>query len=241
MFDVSQGDTAGAHIDVTTKSGTNAFHGAAFGTLGNKVLNADPFFFKQNSIPTPDLHRYDAGAGLGGPIIHDKLFFYAAYQYTRATDQLNSLSQLHVPSTLTNDRSRSGLAPVLVQAGLPATTTVDSVALKYLQAKAPNGSFLIPSPTTSDPNAAFNVTFLGPSSIFLADRALINIDYNLARSDTLSGKYYYQHDPTTSPFSSTPLLGFPQTFNSGSQSSRWKTPRFSILGFPGIRNLAFSV
>jgi len=217
MFDVSQGDTAGAHIDVTTKSGTNSLHGGAWGTLGNKVLNADPFFFKQNSIPTPDLHRYDAGAGVGGPIIRDKLFFYAAYQYTRATDQLNSLSQLHVPSTLTNDRSQSGLAPVLVQAGLPATTPVDSVALKYLQAKAPNGSFLIPSPTTSDPNAAFNVTFLGPSSIFLADRALINIDYNLAKSDTLSGKYYYQHDPTTSPFSSTPLLGFPQTFNSGSQ------------------------
>ncbi|HYK37421.1 TonB-dependent receptor domain-containing protein [Alloacidobacterium sp.] len=217
MFDVSQGDTAGAHVDVTTKSGTNAFHGALFGTLGNVALNADPFFFKQNSLPTPDLHRYDAGASVGGPIKRDKLFFYTAYQYTRATDQLNSLSQLHVPSSLTDDRSPSGLAPVLVQAGLSPTATIDPVALKYLQAKAPNGSLLIPSPTTSDPNAAFNVTFVGPTSIFLADRALLNIDYNLTKTDTLSGKYYYQHDPTTSPFSSTPLLGFPQTFNSGSQ------------------------
>jgi hypothetical protein len=217
MFDVSQGDTAGAHIDVTTKSGTNAFHGGAWGTLGNKVLNADPFFFKQNGLPTPDLHRYDAGAALGGPILKDKLFFYSAYQYTRATDQLNSLSQLHVPSALTNDRSAAGLVPVVVQAGLPANSTIDPVALNYLQAKAPNGSFLVPTPTTSDPNAAFNVTFLGPSSTFLADRALINIDYVVGKSDTLAGKYYFQHDPTTSPFSSTPLLGFPQTFNSGSQ------------------------
>jgi hypothetical protein len=100
MFDVSHGDTAGAHIDVTTKSGTNAFHGSLFGTFGDAALNADPFFFKQNSEPTPDLHRYDAGAAIGGPIRKDKLFFYAAYQYTRARDQLNSLSQVHVPSSL---------------------------------------------------------------------------------------------------------------------------------------------
>ncbi len=217
MFDVSQGDTAGAHIDVTTKSGTNAFRGALFGTFGNSALDADPFFFKQNSEPTPDLHRYDAGAAIGGPIKRDKLFFYTAYQYTRAVDQLNSLSQVHVPSSLTDDRSTSGLAPVLAQAGLPATATIDSVALNYLQAKAPGGSYLIPTPTTSDPNAAFNVTFLGPSSKFLASRALLNIDTNLTKTDTLSGKYYYQRDPTVSPFSSTPLLGFPQTFSAGSQ------------------------
>ena len=217
MFDVSQGDTAGAHIDVTTKSGSNQFHGALFGTFGNAALNADPFFYKQNSLPTPDLHRYDAGAGLGGPIKKDKLFFYAAYQYTRARDQLNSLSQFHVPSSLTDDRSASGLQPLVVQAGLPASTQIDPVALKFLQAKV-GSAYLIPSPTTSDPNAAYNVTIAGPASRFQADRALLNMDYDITKSDTLTGKYYYQHDPTESPYSSTPLLGFPQTFNSGSQT-----------------------
>ena len=220
MFDVTQGDTAGAHIDVTTKSGTNAFHGGAWGRLGNKKLNATPFFFNQNGEPNPDLHRYDAGAEIGGPILRDKLFFYSAYQYTRATDQLNSLTQFHVPCTLTDDRSQSGLAPTLALAGLSTNTPIDSVALKYLQAKAPNGSYLIPSPNIANPcnaNASYNVSFLGPSSIFLANRAMMDIDYNLAKTDTLSGKYYFQHDPTNSPFSSTPLLGFPQKFNAGSQ------------------------
>ncbi len=122
MFDVTQGDTAGAHIDVSTKSGTNATHGAIFGTLGDSKLNATPFFYNQNGLPKPDLHRYDIGAGLGGPIKKDKLFYYASYQWTRVRDQLNSLTQFDVPETLTDDRSAAGLAPVVAQAGLPAGT-----------------------------------------------------------------------------------------------------------------------
>ncbi len=216
MFDVTQGATAGAHIDVTTKSGTNDFHGSAFGTFGTSALNADPFFFKQNSLSTPDLHRYEIGAGLGGPIIKDKLFFYGAYQWTRVRDQLNSLTQFNVPSALTDDRSPAGLAPVLVEAGLPENAPIDPVALYYLQAKV-GGAYLIPSPTTTATNVTDNVTFVGPASKFQADRALIDIDYNVSKSGILSGKYYFQHDPTESPFGSTSLLGFPQTFNSGSQ------------------------
>lgn len=217
MFDVTQGDTAGAHIDVTTKSGTNDLHGSVFGTFGAAKLNATPFFYNQAGLPKPDMHRYDIGASLGGPIIKNKLFYYGAYQWTRVRDQLNSLTQFHVPSSLTNDRSAAGLAPVAQQAGLPANTTIDPVALKLLQAKLPNGSYLIPSPTTSNPSATYNVSFVGPASKFQADRALLDINYNATSSDSISAKYYFQHDPTESPFSSTPLLGFPQNFNSGSQ------------------------
>ena len=97
MFDASQGATAGAHIDVTTKSGSNAFHGSAYGNWETSRLNANPYFNKQLGLPTPDLHRYVAGAELGGPILHDKLFFYGSYQYTRDRDQLNSSNSYYAP------------------------------------------------------------------------------------------------------------------------------------------------
>ena len=65
MFDAQQGATAGAHIDVTTKSGTNTRHGSVYGNWETSELNANPFFNKQNSLPTPDLYRYVLGAELG--------------------------------------------------------------------------------------------------------------------------------------------------------------------------------
>ena len=213
MFDASQGATAGAHIDVTTKSGSNTFHGSAYGNFESSKLNANPFFNKQLGLPTPDLHRYLAGAELGGPIRRDKLFFYASYQYTRARDQLNSSTSYFVPTGLTDDRSPSGLQSVVTAAGLPAGTAIDPVALAYFQAKLPSGQYLIRSPAVQDSPVVFN----GAASKFQANQANGNLNYVVLKKDTLAFKYYFQHDPTESPFSSTPLEGFPQKFNSGSQ------------------------
>jgi hypothetical protein len=213
MFDASQGATAGAHIDVTTKSGTNKVHGSAYGNFETSKFNANPFFNKQIGLPTPDLHRYVAGAELGGPVLKDKLFFYGSYQYTRARDQLNSSSTYFAPTGLTDDRSAAGLQSVVTAAGLPAGTPVDPVALAFFQAKLPNGQYLIRSPAVQD--AA--IVFLGAPSKFLADQANGNVSFIVSSKDTLSAKYYFQHDPSESPFSSTNLEGFPQKFNAGSQ------------------------
>jgi len=213
MFDASQGATAGAHIDVTTKSGTNQFHGSAYGNVESSKFNANPFFNKQIGLPTPDLHRYVAGAELGGPVLKDKLFFYASYQYTRARDQLNSSTSYFAPTGLTDDRSPTGLQSVVLGAGLPAGTPIDPVALAFFQAKLPNGQYLIRSPAVQDAP----VVFFGSASKFQADQANGNATWIVSKKDTLSSKYYFQHDPTESPFSSTPLEGFPQKFNAGSQ------------------------
>ncbi len=213
MFDVTQGATAGAHIDVTTKSGTNDLHGSVYGNWETSRLNASPYFTKQAGLPRPDLHRYVAGAELGGPILRDKLFLYGTYQYTRDRDQLNSSASYYVPAGLTDDRSLTGLQPVAAAAGLPSGTAIDPVALQFLQAKLPSGQYLIRSPAGD----STQVSFIGLASKFLADQANGNLNYNISNKDSLAFKYYFQHDPTESPFSSTSLEGFPQKFNAGSQ------------------------
>ena len=213
MFDVAQGATAGAHIDVTTKSGTNDLHGSVYGNWETSELNANPYFNKQAALRTPDLHRYVAGAELGGPIVRDKLFFYGSYQYTRDRDQLNSSASYYVPSGLSDDRSAAGLQAVATAAGLPSGTAIDSVALHFLQAKLPGGQYIIRSPASG----STQVSFIGPASKFLANQANGNLGYNVSNKDSLALKYYFQHDPTESPFSSTSLEGFPQKFNAGSQ------------------------
>ncbi|HZB89248.1 MAG TPA: TonB-dependent receptor [Terracidiphilus sp.] len=215
-FDASQGATAGAHLDVATKSGTNQYHGSAYGLIESSNLDANPFFNSQAGLPTPDLHRYWVGTELGGPIIKQKLFFYGSYQFTRDRDQLRSLTRYHVPTDLTDDRSVTALQTIATNdAKLPANTPLDPVAVALLSAKL-GSQYLILSP--NDPgNPNGNVEFNGPSSSFDAAQANGNLDYHVSDNDVIASKYYYQRAPTTAPFSSSPLLGFGQTFQSGSQ------------------------
>jgi hypothetical protein len=214
MYDAAQGATAGAHIDVTTKSGTNLLHGSAYGNWEGAQLNATPFFNNQTGVAKPDLHRYVLGAELGGPILHNKLFFYASYQFTRDRDQLNSQAAYYAPLGLTADRSTTGLQSVLTAVGLPASTPIDPVAQALLQAKLPSGQFLVRNP------AALNteVQFLGAPSRFNATQINGNLDYVVNSKDTIAWKYYFQHDPTQNPFGSTQLEGFPQQLNASSQT-----------------------
>ena len=117
MYDAQQGSTSGAHIDLSTASGTNAWHAAAYAHRGTNWLNAAPFFFNQDpDVPAnakvPQLHRYIVGGTGGGPIVKDKLFAFFAYQHVHVSDQEIGDSFLDVPVGLTDDRSANGLAAV---------------------------------------------------------------------------------------------------------------------------------
>ena len=114
MYDAQQGSTSGAHIDMSTASGTNNIHGSAYLHRGTNWLNADPFFYNADpNIPAseknPGLHRYTAGGTIGLPIIKDKLFFFASYQHTRASDDEIGISRAFVPPDF--GQVLSGTAP----------------------------------------------------------------------------------------------------------------------------------
>jgi len=105
MYDAQQGSSSGAHIDMSTKSGTNQLHGGAYVHRGTNWINAAPFFFKKDqNIPAadknPQLHRYSAGADLGGPLIKDKLFGFVSYQHLHISDQETGDELLDVPPGL---------------------------------------------------------------------------------------------------------------------------------------------
>jgi len=78
-FDARYGFAPSAIVSIQTKSGTNSFHGGAFEFIRNSALNAGNFF----SGAVDPLKRNQFGGYLGGPVIKDKLFFFANYQGTR--------------------------------------------------------------------------------------------------------------------------------------------------------------
>ena len=234
MYDAQQGATSGAQIDVNTGQGSNKWHGQVYGSFANNSLNAAPFFFKQDyllgtqgtgafpeSLANPALHRWSTGAALGGPVFKDKLFFFAAYQHGYNSDQATGLSQMTVPSGLTDDRSTAGLDNALTSwynDGSTHTTTISPIAAALMNAKLPDGSYMIPSAQTS---AGYlygvpNVTLIG-TSVLATDQATASLDYDLNSKDRLSFKYYYQNDPVNKPYGLSQAGGFPLTQNNGSQ------------------------
>jgi hypothetical protein len=80
------GGASGGSINVVTRAGANTIHGDAFVFLQNGVLDArNPF---ETERVAPDLHRYRTGVALGGPLVKDRTFFYAAFEqeHSRSLD-----------------------------------------------------------------------------------------------------------------------------------------------------------
>src|SRR5579863_5700673 len=235
MFDASQGANSGAHIELTTKSGTNSIHGGAYEYHQSTGWNANQWFYNHFELPRPHMNRNVFGGYVGGPIKKDKLFYFVSYQGQRVADQLLGISLVAVPPDLTDDRSAQALANVANKdfgpcggSGEPACITPGQItpqALALLQAKASNRTFFIPSAETNPTilanlqnNSRSDAIVQGPGSLFTADQVNGNIDYLFSAKDRLAGKYYFQRDPNTTPFANSQLLGFPQTMNAGSQT-----------------------
>jgi hypothetical protein len=249
MYDAQQGSTSGAHIDMSTASGTNAIHGEAYVHRGTDWLNAAPFFNKQDpNIPAndkvPQLHRYTAGGKLGGALIKDKLFGFVSYQHVHSSDQEIGLSRLLVPSELTdNNRTPQGLAQIsndIWGTSLTGNGDVNPVAVALFQNKLPNGQYLIPSADGQIPTPAFPENAISPgTAYFIADQAVANLDWNKGANDTVSAKYYYQHDPSVAPYAYSSVAGFAQRLDAGSQvasltNTQTLSPRLSIVEVIGI-------
>lgn len=218
MYDASQGSYSGAHVELTTKSGSNVVHGGIYDYYETSKWNGNAWFFGFNQLPRPPMHRETFGGFFGGPLIKDKLFYFVSYQGQRAEDQLLATSFVAVPPDLTSDRSAAGLATVVDSdfigpcggTGQPACfdpNTISSQALSIMQMKAPGGSYFIPNAATGTQlqnlqNQSADAIVQGGNSVFKADQVNGNIDYYFSATDRLAGKYYFQRDPNSTPYES---------------------------------------
>lgn len=232
MYDAQQGSTSGAHIDMSTASGTNAYHGSAYFYRGTSWINAAPFFFNQDAdIPpsdkVPQLHRWTLGGSMGGPIIKDKLFGFLAYQHIHVSDQEIGDTTFDVPVGLSDDRSATALANLANGSFGTAVTAaqIDPTALALFNSPSlpgEPGKWLIPNDSLSPqgllPSAAhIDNAFLPGTGRFTADMAVADLDYNATSKDTLSAKYFYQHDPALAPYSYSHVPGFTEHLDAGAQ------------------------
>jgi hypothetical protein len=134
----------GGVVNVATRSGDNQFHGSLYEFFRNEVLNARNYFSPASTVPRkPEYRRNLFGATAGGPVLHDRLFFFGDYQ------GIKQLVGKTVTSTVPTLAMRQGIFPTSTPIYDPATTT--TVAGKIVRTQFTNNTI---DPTRFDSAAA---------------------------------------------------------------------------------------
>jgi hypothetical protein len=226
-YDAGYGRNSGANVNVVTKSGGNEFHGTMFEFFRNTALNANEFFNKYSQLAQgldnkpQRLDQNQFGGVFGGPIKKDKLFFFISYQETRQKNGASPYGYstgVILPPIPQGDRSSPAFVTAMgsrfcqpdqrtmfwfMGSELVSCdgSNINPVALKILQLKLADGSYYIPSPTTSGP-----ISYSIPA-IYTEHQGMGNWDWNINSKHTLAGRYFFSTDPTVAPFPGG--LGFP--------------------------------
>ncbi len=131
--DAEYGNYAGAQINVVTKSGTNQWHGNVFEFLRNTDLDAKNYFDVGNRGA---YNQNQFGGTFGGPVIRDKIFFFADYQGNRVVQAVPQ-TIAGAPSSATEAGDFSGIAasfdPVVNGVATPTTVNGDAFAAQLTQ------------------------------------------------------------------------------------------------------------
>ncbi len=114
-YSADTGRSAGAVLNATIKSGTNQFHGAAWEFFRNDALDAANYFENANGLPKGRFQQNQFGATLGGPIRHNKTFFFVDYEGTRANQAIPYTST--VPTALERSSGFTDFSELLAQGG----------------------------------------------------------------------------------------------------------------------------
>lgn len=195
LYDASSGRNAGGNIEAVTRSGSNDFRGGAYYFLRPRALAANEPFIKGRGLDRPEFSRHQFGGLLGGPIVKDRFFFFGSYQHSRERNGyslLNSLTSPVIPTGLRDDNRTS--------AGIQATFGIipNPIALNFLNARLPDGSFAIPSSgvaSTTTPFASVTVPQSGISR-FRENQFNANFDFIFTDKHSLAAKFFVADNPT---------------------------------------------
>jgi hypothetical protein len=192
------GRSGGAVVQMTTKSGTNQFHGALYEYFRNDALQARPYFATVN----PELRYNLFGASLGGPIKKDKTQFFFNYEGRRQTSTVTRIINVPTAAEITGDFSAFSTAVIDPNTGKQASYNgrlnvlppgeLDPVALALVKFyPAPNIAGAAPNVS----NFRANDPTQGVYDVYVA-----RIDHVFGDRDHIFGRFLAQtdHEPTAS-------------------------------------------
>lgn len=223
------GQATGAIVSVVTRPGSNTFHGAAFEFVRNTIFNTQIKNFSSRPQPKLPYHQNQFGGSLGGPILKNKLFFFANYEGGRQVQPTPGFSTVPTDAERGGDFSGvlpGGVSPIIYDPTTynPATHTesafpnnkipsgrIDAGMLSYL-----NGIY--PHANTPLVNGANNLYTTTGNQTF-GDQGSIRVDYNLGTNDVFNGRYS-QNQASVSSASALSNI-FTTGFNGKNTGGNW--------------------
>ena len=170
------GRSAGATVNIVTKSGTNRVHGSAFEYFRNGAMTARNYFNTADQ-PKNSFSNHQFGGSADGPILKDKAFWFAAYEGQRESGGLPQLGT--VPTQADIDAFTSGGG------------TINSVIASLLASK----------PWGTLPATGGAETFTTPFSN-TSDNLIVKADQHVhwfSAGDLITGRYFYSHGMQSFP------------------------------------------
>jgi Carboxypeptidase regulatory-like domain len=182
------GRTGGGVFQMTTKSGTNEFHGSAYEFFRNDVLNANTFFAKSKPILRYNLF----GGGIGGPIKKNKTHFFFNYEGKRQVNASTVNLVIPTPAELSGNFNGSGIVVKNPSTGLPfANNTIPGSLLDPVGVNL--GKFY-PAPNIS----GGSTNFLANDPVTtVVDNYVARIDHTFNDNNRLFVRFLGQPDTTT--------------------------------------------
>jgi len=186
-YSAAQGASAGAVVNAVTRSGTNNLHGGVFGYARDRTFNSKNFFLPERDF----LKRKQYGGYAGGPIMRNKLFFFAGWQGTTIQNVGGTLTQT-VPTTAMRAGDFSSFATAL-RDPLGGTFPGNQIPVsRFDPASVKVLGFM--------PQATGNGTLQIPRRIGQNDNQIIaKVDSQLTQNNQVSVRYFFDHftnDPT---------------------------------------------
>jgi hypothetical protein len=187
-FQPEYGRSAGAIVNIVTKSGTNSLHGTAGEYFRNSALDARNAF---NPIgqPKAPFHNNQYGASLGGPIVKDKTFFYLDYEGQQ--EPVGVVTLANVPNTGSGPNGQLA----------PADST--NPVIQALLARKP-----WPAPNLATGQASVVSPSFNKLTSFIA-----KIDQNFNATNSLTGRYFFGDSVQSFPLALTATGGQLPGFN----------------------------
>jgi len=218
-YTAQYGRMAGAQVNAVTKSGSNSFHGNAFYGYNGTSLNANDWF--ANAAGQPRAHAVNNMfyASVGGPIVKNKLFFFADYEGLRIVlPGVSGTNYIPNPSFAT-----------FVEGNVPTAAQAFYQNIFSLYAGAPGSGGATPIPASTDPNlgcgdfsgtagfgaggTACALQFNSGQSNLITEWILATrVDYKISDHDTIFGRYHMDRgvqatgtDPINPVFNATSI------------------------------------
>ena len=223
IFSAEIANTVGGNVNLITKSGTNQFHGSTFWNYQAGGLNAR----NQFSLVRPSLVFHQFGGSLGGPIIHEKMFFFAAFEGYRLTSQ----------GTVTGNVPSAELRALTIKA-IPNSKTIFD---------------LYPLPTATPAPGADIGFYQGVGASLASDNHgiarwdwnltptnLLNVRYTAGRPDRLSPRVVSANSQTQAGISDNIAATFTHVTPHWSTESRLGFNKDDLTRIDGLWNLGIS-